>query len=258
MKAPSNQQSASQVWAPAFGSVVVGALIVLILATALAGWPWVATFLSSSAPAWIQAVGSVAAIAAALAVVQRQHLLELRRREADDHTSQSRRARSLRVIFLSAARVCEDVARSIGTPGQIWKFKSEELREARSRLLAIDPLLVPDGGLLLIIENCAMGLQSCALVVAELETPRKRQTEEGVKSAVMATARECWLGFYEATDLEIRLCKSNGGSEPPYSFDDFADSRKKLDEIRAAFQREAAKPANATERPSSSTRGEVP
>lgn len=256
MNPSANKQSASEVWAPVFGSIVVGSILLLIVATALAGWPWVASFLNSSAPAWIQAVGSVAAIVAALAVVQRQHSLELKRREADDHTTRLRRARTLRVIFLSAARVCEDVARAIGRSHQTWKFKAEELREARSRLLAIDPLLVSDGGLLLIIEECAMRLQSCALVVGELETPRKKETEEGIKSAVMATARECWLGLYEATGLEARLCASNGGTEQPY-FDDFAESRKKLDEIRGAFQREPRNSSNAAEKPASPTGGDA-
>jgi len=252
MKTPSNQQSAGEAWAPVFGSVVVGSILLLILATALAGWPWVESFLTSSAPAWIQAVGSVAAIVAALAVVQRQHSLELERREADDHTTQLRRARTLRVIFLSAARVCEDAARAVGSPHQTWKFRAEELREARSRLLAIDPLLVPDGGLLLIIEDCAMRLRSCALIVGELETPRRKQTEEGIKLAVMATARECWLGHYEATGLEARLCKAKNGAEQPYSFDDFAESRKELDEIRANFLRESSVAPSSTKRPSSS------
>jgi hypothetical protein len=226
------------VWASAFGSVVVGSILILLLLTVFAGWPWVAKFLESGAPAWIQAVGSVAAIVAALAVVQRQHSLDLERRAKDDLTAQLRRARSLRILFYSAARTCEDVARRIGKPHQTWKFQAEELREVRSRLLAIDPLLVPEGGLLLIIEECAMRLQSCALIVAELETPRKKETEEGIRIAVMATARECWLGLYEAGRLEAQLCKTGLGGEQPYSFDDFDASRQKLDEIRASFVRD--------------------
>jgi hypothetical protein len=92
------------------------------------------------------------------------------------------------------------------------------------------------------------------LIVAELETPRNKETEDGIKTAVMATARECWLGLYEATGLEARLCKSNGGIELPYSFDDFAESRKKLDQIRAEFQREAG---HARQPSSSSAAGDA-
>lgn len=238
MQKSSQSDSPNDVWASAFGSVVVGSILVLFLFTAFAGWSWVAKFLESSAPAWIQAVGSVAAIVAALAVVQRQHSLELTRREKDDLTAQLRRARSLRVLFYSAARTCEDVARRIGKPHQTWNFQADELREVRARLLAIDPLLVPEGSLLLIIEECAMRLKSCALLVAELEAPRKKETEDGIRVAVMATARECWLGLYEATGLEAKLCKSGNADEQPYAFDDFDASRKRLDDIRAEFVRE--------------------
>ncbi|TDM06047.1 MAG: hypothetical protein C4K60_15400 [Ideonella sp. MAG2] len=238
MQQPCRSKSTNDVWASAFGSVVVGAIFILLLLTAFAGWSWVAKFLESSAPAWIQAVGSVAAIVAALAVVQRQHTLELKRRERDDFTSQLRRARSLRVLFYSAARACEDVGRRIGKPYQTWSFLAEDLREVRARLLSIDPLLVPEGKLLLIIEECAMRLKSCSLIVAELETPRRKETEEGVKVAVMATARECWLGLFEATDIEAKLCKSEISDEKPYPFDDFDASRRRLDDMRAEFVRE--------------------
>lgn len=238
MRKSSQSESPNDVWASAFGSVVVGSILVLLLFTAFAGWSWVAKFLESSAPAWIQAVGSVAAIVAALAVVQRQHSLELKRREKDDLTAQLRRARSLRVLFYSAARTCEDVARRIGKPHQTWNFLAEELRGVRARLLAIDPLLVPEGSLLLIIEECVMRLKNCALIVAELEAPRKKETEDGIRVAVMATARECWLGLYEATGLEAKLCKSGNADEQPYAFDDFDASRKRLDDIRAEFIRE--------------------
>ena len=224
-----------ETWASTFGSVLVGAMFLLLMLTVVAGWTWVAKFLESAAPAWIQAIGSVAAIIAALVVVQKQHTFELQRREREDHTVQLRRARTLSIIFFSAARVCEDVARRIGKPHQTWRFRAGELREVRSRILAIDPLLVPDGSLLLIIEDCAMRLQSCAVIVEELASPRKKETLEGVRTAVMATARDCWLGVYEATGIEAKLCRERG-LEQPYSVNDFTESRKKLDEIREKFQ----------------------
>lgn len=236
-----NADPLTDVWATSFGGIVVGSIFLLLVLTALAGWSWVANFLESSAPAWIQAIGSIAAIVAALSVVQRQHNLELKRKEKDDLTTQLRRARSLRVLFYSAARACEDVARRIGKPHQTWNFQAAELHKVRARLLAIDPLLVSEGSLLLIIEECAMRLKNCSLIVAELETQRKKETEDVIKLAVMATARECWLGFYEATELEIKLCKSEIASEQPYSFADFDASRKHLDEIRAEFIEERQK-----------------
>lgn len=230
---PEAAQSPGEPWSSALGAAVVLSLIVLLALTAIGGWPWVAKFLESSAPAWIQAIGSVAAIIAAILIVQRQHVLETERRQSAERSEQQRRARTLRVVFFSAARTCESVARRIGTRHQTWRIEAAELREVRSRLLSLDPMLVPHGGLLLLIEDCTMRLQTCATLVDEL--PRSNEVEEVVRSAVIATARECWLGLFEATGLEAQLSKGHYNDSDPYAFDDFEESRRKLDQIRAEF-----------------------
>lgn len=209
----------------------------LVGITAVGGWPWVAKFLDSSAPAWIQAIGSVAAIIAALLIVQRQHALEIDRRQIAERSEKQRRARTLRVVFFSAARTCESVAHDIGKPHQTWNTKAGELREVRSRLLSIDPMLVPHAGLLLLVEECTMRLQTSAILVEELKTPRPENIQMAVRLAVMATARECWLGFYESTGLESNLSRGDHDDSEPYAFDDFAESRKKVDQIRANFMK---------------------
>jgi hypothetical protein len=222
-------------WSSAIGAVVVLTLLALLALTAGGGLPWLAKFLESSAPAWIQAIGSVAAIIAAVLIVQRQHVLEIERRRSAECAEQQRRARTLRVVFFSAARICEDVAREISGQNPVWTLMAERLQEARSRLLSIDPMLVPHGGLMLLIEECTMRLRRVAILVKELEIPRPDNIREVVKMAVMVTARECWLGLYEATGLEARLSKGNCDDSEPYAFDDFEESRKRLDQIRASF-----------------------
>jgi len=222
-------------WSSAIGAGVVLTSFVLIVLTAIGGWPWVAKFLESSAPAWIQAIGSVAAIIAAVLIVQRQHALEIERRRNAERSEQPRRARTLRVVFFSAARTCEDVARQIGCQHQVWSLKASELEEARARLLSMDPMLVPHGSLLLLVEECTRRLRTAAALVKELETPRPENIKEVVKMAVMASARECWLGLYEATGLEARLSNGHHDDSEPYAFDDFEESRKKLDQIRDSF-----------------------
>ena len=210
-------------WSGAIGAGVVLTLIALIALTAIGGWPWVAKFLESSAPAWIQAIGSVAAIIAAVLIVQRQHALEIERRHNVERAEQQRRTRTLRVVFFSAARACEDVARQIGNKHQVWSLKAD------------DPMLIPHGGLLLLVEECTKRLRTVAILLKELETPRPENVEEVVKMAAMATARECWLGLFEATGLEVRLSKGQSDDSKPFAFDDFEESRKKLDQIRASF-----------------------
>ncbi len=80
-----------------------------------------------------------------------------------------------------------------------------------------------------------MRLRTSAKMVKELETPRSVKIQEIVRMSVMATARECWLGLYEATGLEVKLSNGEGNDLKPYAFDDFEESRKRLDEIRAEF-----------------------
>ena len=98
-------------WITTFGGNVTGSILLSFLFIKFSEWPWLAMFLASSAPAWIQAVGSVAAIVAALAVVHRQHTLELKRKEQDYIKIRLRRARSPRVLLYSGAGACEDVTR---------------------------------------------------------------------------------------------------------------------------------------------------
>lgn len=59
------------------GASAVGALALVVLLASLAliaagGWTWFARFLESAAPAWVQAVGSVVAILAAVWIGKRQ------------------------------------------------------------------------------------------------------------------------------------------------------------------------------------------
>lgn len=59
-----DRDSAPQ-WAIALGAIVVAMLVASIGLVAAGGWTWFSRFLESAAPAWVQAIGSIAAIAAA-------------------------------------------------------------------------------------------------------------------------------------------------------------------------------------------------
>lgn len=220
------------------GAITVLSLLSVISLTAIAGWPWVAKFLESSAPAWIQAIGSIAAIVAALVIVQRQHFLEIQRRKTEEKSGYLRRVRALKVVFFSAARTCESVARSIGRPHVHWPLEAEEIREARSRLISLDPTQIPVGKLVLIIQECILKLQRCTKLTEELATPRSAEIEIVIRSALMSAARECWLGVYEATVVEGKLILGQEIESDESVFDDFQKSREHLDKIRANFEAE--------------------
>ncbi|MDT7514422.1 hypothetical protein [Rhodoferax mekongensis] len=241
------QQTPESVWSAVFGAGTVLGIFVLVSLTAVAGWPWVANFLESSAPAWIQAIGSIVAIVAAVLIVQRQHVLEIQRKTAEDRTEQARRVRTLRVVFFTAARSCESAARSVGHPNVYWPLESEKLREVRSRLISLDPMQIPLGKLVLLIEECVQRLQTSATLAEELKTPRPKEIEDVIRKALMSSARECWLGFYEATHTEARLNKGFEIESDQSVFDSFEESRKHLDKIRSDFESEVSQ--RTTEKP---------
>lgn len=156
-------------WPSVVGALVVVGLLLIIGLTAIGGPTWVKLFLESSAPAWVQAIGFVAAIVSAIAVVQYKHELELRRRLMTEQLDDRHRARIVRVVFYSAVKACETAAAKVGTEHVVWKVVSEGLREVRSRLLTINPMDVQRVRVLLILEECLRRLNICAVVVEQLE-----------------------------------------------------------------------------------------
>jgi hypothetical protein len=88
-------------WQSALGAAVVLTLLISIGLIAANGWAWFTKMLETSAPAWVQAIGSVGAIVAAAAIARRQVVtarqLEARKQAAAD-------IQKLRVIMALMAR----------------------------------------------------------------------------------------------------------------------------------------------------------
>ena len=77
------EQSMERIWLLVFSSLGINAVFLILLADRL-GWPTFEQFiLHSATAAWIQAIGSIGAIAAAAWVVNRQHTYEQGRRSAE-------------------------------------------------------------------------------------------------------------------------------------------------------------------------------
>jgi hypothetical protein len=222
-------------WPSVVGALVIAGLVLLIGLTAIGGWDWVKSFLESDAPAWIQAIGSVAAIVATAAIVQRQHNLELKRRSIAEQAMDQHRARIVRVVFLSAAKACETAAAKVGTDYCTWSVVSEGLREVRSRFLTINPMDVPRAGVLLILEECLRLLQICAVLVDQLEEHRDPEVQSAVRSALTNAAMECWHGFAEATRVDVRLDLGADNDDSLFDFQGLKKSRERLAALRTQF-----------------------
>jgi len=80
-----------------------------------------------------------------------------------------------------------------------------------------------------------MRLKTCVTLTRELQTQRPNEIEEMVRAALMKCARECWLGLYETNGFEAKLANGEDVDAGVTDFDDFQESRKQLDKIRAEF-----------------------
>jgi len=89
-------------WAEAVGATALVCVLGSLALIAAGGWAWFAKFLDTSAPAWVQAVGSVGAIIATGWSVRRAHRLQQEQRSRDIEDEYTR---LLEVAFFLVARV---------------------------------------------------------------------------------------------------------------------------------------------------------
>lgn len=66
------ESNADQRWPAVVGGLIVVGILLTLALVAAGGWPWFQRFLEGSAAAWVQAIGSIAAILAAAEIGRRQ------------------------------------------------------------------------------------------------------------------------------------------------------------------------------------------
>jgi hypothetical protein len=135
------------IWQTTVGVVVTASLLVSMLLVAVGGWAWFKGLFETVAPAWIQAVGSVAAIVAATVIAQRQSKaavdLELRKQAKAE-------TQKLKVVMALMARA-HGLSNDICTAFETKKFEdfdqvSPELMIDTHHSLALLPVFeIPDG-----------------------------------------------------------------------------------------------------------------
>lgn len=94
-----------RIWLLVFSSLGINGIFLILMSDAL-GWPTLKEFaLHSATAAWVQAIGSIGAIAAAAWVVQRQHLLEEQRRSKEKVDAQVELINGAMLILFSQFNV---------------------------------------------------------------------------------------------------------------------------------------------------------
>lgn len=96
-----SEPNSDQGWPAVVGALIVIAILLTITLVAAGGWPWFQRFLDGSAAAWIQAVGSIAAILATAEIGRRQ--IEGQRQVERDRQAQEDRKKLLVIDALLEA-----------------------------------------------------------------------------------------------------------------------------------------------------------
>ena len=132
-------------WPAAIGAVIIVGLFLTLGLVAAGGWPWFQRFLESSAAAWIQAIGSIAAILAAAEIGRRQ-IAGQRQVERDRRDQEDRKRLLVIDALLEAVEATVAVAKRQydeypNIP--IFAFHLDRMKNAADALTKIDLFSCP-------------------------------------------------------------------------------------------------------------------
>jgi len=118
-------EDARRSWSGSEKAALVWVAALLVGVAGLLAWPWILPVLEgANAPAWVQAIGSVGAIIAAVIVMHRQHQQQLElleRQRTDSEVTACRRALLVCVGDLEMLRIVRDGLAS-GRQRPFWPF----------------------------------------------------------------------------------------------------------------------------------------
>jgi hypothetical protein len=180
------------------GATVLGAAIVLSVIAGIAlafypGWPAIYGALKGGeAPAWVQAIGSVAAIWFSTAMARRQiaaaAVLEARKRHIDDLG----RTEVVRQMFLQADAAVANVHDVIHKPmGMIQGWAFSELEDAARAIGGLPVLSIPGEGM-------AIGVTRIPRVLLEY-----REVAETMFKALIESRRALYQSVSVPTRLQV-------------------------------------------------------
>lgn len=134
-------------WQSAIGAVVVLALLACLALIGAGGWPWFKGILESAAPAWIQAIGSIAAIMAASAIAGQQvrSAAELEAKKKAD--AETQKLKIVMALMVRAHGLSNDICRAFETKefSDFDEVSPELMLDTHLSLMALPVFEIPDG-----------------------------------------------------------------------------------------------------------------
>lgn len=134
-------------WQWAIGIVVVLSMAVSLALVETGGWAWFKTLLESVAPAWIQAVGSVAAIVAAAIIAQRQSISTSDLEEQKQARADIQKLKIIKALMVRAHSLSNDICKAFETKkfDDFDQISPELMIDTHHALLILPVFEIPEG-----------------------------------------------------------------------------------------------------------------
>jgi hypothetical protein len=187
----------------------IGALIVIFLFITLAlvasgGWNWFQKFLTDSAPAWLQAFGSIAAIIATFGVLRVQHQQQSQRDSEIDRQTRIRKLKAIVALIQGVGATCEDCAHKVRSGEGLMDVELRRLQSAQALVSSVPIMDVPDVLVVLVFSDVLERLHLAERMIEELEkfpTEHSKEARKEMSSVIDSVSTECFLGTYEIVGL---------------------------------------------------------
>jgi hypothetical protein len=152
---------------------------------------------SSDVAAWVQAIGSIVALAIAIRVVQIQHENTVSHGKEVERQSRRRSLNLLMITLQTTASACLEVSHKAREARIIPELESAYLLEARQRLHSIPASSIPDIAVLMKTDLILLKLHKLAYSCKWLSRDRPQRVRDGFAKALDSLSRDCCLALHD-------------------------------------------------------------
>jgi Skp family chaperone for outer membrane proteins len=189
--------------------------------------------------AWIQAIGSVGAILASVALVQYQRRKEVQLAAEKERLTFQRKLNAMRALFMEVAQRCQAAAAKVHRDDVTWELEQAHLQEARALLTGLPVFDIPDAGLVMRIATISTQLQAAATVAQAMTSPRPEPVRDKVASILMSPHDQCLEAIVEVTNLLVKCCTEEELESAMQTFDRLEENMRRARDVMTSLRQKS-------------------
>jgi hypothetical protein len=186
--------------------------------------------------AWVQAIGSIGAILAAVGVVQYQHRQQARLALEAKRIERRMRLNTLMAIFTAIGQIVDDCASKVNEENIAWWMQAERLKEAKMLLSSIPLFELPDHGVVLRFSEISEALQRAKAMADALSVKRSPEVREKIQKMISLTSVICRHGITDITLLLVECSTRDEIDSDMASYEQIEENAKVADDIWEKLQ----------------------